>query len=132
MTKMNGERTTESVSEDKEKILSLRKVFVSGPWYTTSEVGVGLLGEVERLRYCVNATGIWELNLPMWGKPCLQGWEIRNSERCMEEGPKRMSKQAPPPGVIPQLRVENKKQNNAPCQVRTGDLRMTPGIQAHN
>jgi len=65
MTKMNGERAAESVREDREKILSLRKVFVSGPLYTTSEVGVGSLGEVERLRYRVNTGGSWGLNLPM-------------------------------------------------------------------
>ena len=84
---MNGERAAESVREDREKILSLRKVFVSGPLYIASEVGVGSLGEVERLRYCVNIAGSWGPSLPMWGKPCLQGWEMRNSERCMEERP---------------------------------------------
>ena len=38
MMKMNGARAVESIREDREKILSLRKVFVSGPWYATSEV----------------------------------------------------------------------------------------------
>ena len=57
MTKMNGTRATESVREDREKILSLRKVFVSGPWYAISEVGVGSLGEVESPRYRVNTVG---------------------------------------------------------------------------
>ena len=57
MTKMNGERAAESVREDREKIFSLRKVFVSGPLYTTSGVGVGSLGKVERLRYRVNTAG---------------------------------------------------------------------------
>ena len=54
MTKMNGARAVESVREDREKILSLRKVFVSGPWYTTSEAGAGSLGEVESLRYGIS------------------------------------------------------------------------------
>jgi hypothetical protein len=54
MTKMNGVRTVARVREDSEKILSLRKVFVSGPWYVTSEVDVGSLGEVESLRYRVD------------------------------------------------------------------------------
>ena len=50
ITKMNGARAVESAREDREKILSLRKVFVSGPWYATSGVVVGSLGEVETLR----------------------------------------------------------------------------------
>ena len=57
MTNMNGARAVERVSEDREKILSLRKVFVSGPWYTTSGADVGSLAGVERLRYGVTAVG---------------------------------------------------------------------------
>ena len=57
MTKINGARAVESPREDREKILSLRKVFVSGPRYATSGAGVGLLDEVESLRYCVNTVG---------------------------------------------------------------------------
>ena len=99
MTKMNGARATERVREDREKILSLRKVFVSGPLYTTLEVGLVSLGDVERLRYRVDTAGSWGLNLPKWGKPRLHGREICNSERCMEERPERTGRQAPGPGV---------------------------------
>lgn len=70
ITKMNGARAAESVREDKENILSLRKVFVSGPWYTTSGAGVGSLGEVEKLRYCVITIGIREFGLRVYRKPC--------------------------------------------------------------
>ena len=54
MTKMNGARAVESAREDREKILSLRKVFVSGPWYMSSEADAGSLGEVESFRYRVD------------------------------------------------------------------------------
>jgi hypothetical protein len=57
MTNMNGTRAEESAREDKEKILSLRKVFVSGPLYATSGVAVGSLGEAERLRNRVDTVG---------------------------------------------------------------------------
>ena len=54
MTNINGARAPDSAREDNEKSFSLRKVFVSGPWYATSWVDVGSLGEVERLRNRVN------------------------------------------------------------------------------
>jgi hypothetical protein len=57
MMKMHGARAVESVREDKEKILSLRKVFVSGPWYKTSGVDSGPLVGVERLRNRVDRIG---------------------------------------------------------------------------
>lgn len=57
MMKMSGASAVESVKEDRENILSLRKVFVSGPWYTTSGVGAGSVGEVDRLRHRVNKRG---------------------------------------------------------------------------
>ena len=85
ITKMNGARAAESVREDREKILSLRKVFVSGPWYATPGVGVDSFGEVERLRYCVITIGTRGLSLRVYGKPCPQGREMRNSERCINE-----------------------------------------------
>ena len=122
---MNGARAAERVREDREKILSLRKVFVSGPLYTASGVEVGSLGEVERLRYCVIVGGIRRLNLPVYDKSCPQGREVRDSERCMEE---RMEKQTPEP----RSKVTCENQKIASCQARTGDLRMAPGIQAHN
>ena len=50
MTNINGARAVERVREDKEKILSLRKVFVSGPWYATSGVDAGPLGEIDSFR----------------------------------------------------------------------------------
>ena len=84
---MNGARAVESVREDREKILSLRKVFVSGPWYATSGVGVGSFDVVERVRYCVITIGTRGLNLHVHGKPCPQGREMRNSERCINERP---------------------------------------------
>ena len=87
MAKMNGVRAAERVREDKEKILSLRKVLVSGPWYTTSEVDVGSFGGVERLRYRINTAGNGGLSLRICGRAWPQGREIRNSERCMEERP---------------------------------------------
>jgi hypothetical protein len=59
MTNINGTRTEESAKEDKEKILSLRKVFVSGPRYPTSGAGVdaGSLGEVDMLRNRADTVG---------------------------------------------------------------------------
>ena len=57
MTNMNGTRAEESAREDKEKILSLRNVFASGPLYATSGVDAGSLGEVERLRNRVDTVG---------------------------------------------------------------------------
>jgi hypothetical protein len=57
MIKMHGVRAVERVREDKEKILSLRKVFVSGPWYKTSGVDSGPLGGVGRLRNRVDRIG---------------------------------------------------------------------------
>ena len=83
ITKMNGARAAERVREDREKILSLRKVFVSGPWYTTSGVDVGSFGEAERRRYGVSTIGTRGLSLRVHGKPCTQGREMRNNERCI-------------------------------------------------
>ena len=83
MTKMNGARAAERVREDREKILSLRKVLVSGPRYATSGV------EVERFRNRVDTIGKLGLRLRMWDKPRPQGRETRSTKGCMEERPER-------------------------------------------
>ena len=135
MTKMNGARAAESVREDSEKILSLRKVLVSGPRYATSEAGAGSFSEVERLRYCVSAVGSRGLDRHMYGKPCLQGRETGNSERCMKERPGEMGKRAPEqrmryPDRDWQWHVMNQKYCSLPgSNWRSSDDSWNPGSQ---
>ena len=86
MTKMNGARAVESAREDRENILSLRKVFVRGPWYMNSEVDVGSLDEVESSRHRIDPVESRGPSHRMCDKPCPQGRGIRNGIRCMDDG----------------------------------------------
>ena len=128
ITKMNGARAAESVREDREKILSLRKVFVNGPRYRASGAGAGSLGEVESLRCCVIVVGTRRLSLPVCDKPCPHGREIRNSERCMKETPERMGKQ--PPEQRNMVTCGNQKTCSLPgSNWRSSDDSWNPGSQ---